>query len=102
MINRLTALLLLLVATSCTTVGCASPQAEQQQPNIVIILTDDLGFGDVSCYNAESKVQTTHLDALAKQGMRFTDAHSPATVCTPTRFSLMTGKPAYMRASRSR
>ena len=65
--------------------------AEQPLPNIVIILADDLGFGDVSCYNPESKVPTPNLDALAKAGMRFTDAHSPATVCTPTRFSLMTG-----------
>jgi len=50
-----------------------------------------VGFGDVSCYNPASKVQTPNLDALAAQGMRFTDGHSPATVCTPTRFSLMTG-----------
>lgn len=92
MINRLSVLLLLLlVATSFGAVGCVAQQAEPQHPNIVIILTDDLGFGDVSCYNPASKVQTANLDALAQQGMRFNDAHSPATVCTPTRFSLMTG-----------
>lgn len=70
--------------------GCSASQPATP-PNIVVILTDDLGFGDLSCYNPESKVQTPHLDALAAGGMRFTDGHSPATVCTPTRFSMMTG-----------
>jgi len=83
--------LLFLFTIAFTVVGCSSTKPAQGPPNIVIILTDDLGYGDVSCYNPESKVQTPNLDALAKQGMRFTDAHSPATVCTPTRFSLMTG-----------
>ena len=67
----------------------------KDSPNIVLILADDLGFGDVSCYNPEAKVATPHLDKLAQQGMRFTDAHSPATVCTPTRYSLMTGQMAF-------
>ena len=61
-------------------------------PNIVFILADDLGYGDVSCYNSEARVQTPHLDKLASQGMRFTDAHSASTVCTPTRYSLLTGR----------
>ncbi len=61
-------------------------------PNILLILADDLGYGDVRCYNADSKVPTPNLDRLASQGMRFTDAHSPCTVCTPTRYSLMTGQ----------
>jgi len=67
----------------------------EQHPNILMILTDDLGYGDVGCYNPESKVPTPHLDKLAAQGMRFTDAHSPATVCTPTRYSLLTGRMAF-------
>lgn len=62
------------------------------KPNILFILTDDLGYGDVSCYNPESKVRTANVDQLAKEGMRFTDAHSPSTVCTPSRYSLLTGK----------
>ncbi len=62
------------------------------QPNIVIILADDLGYGDVGCYNSESKVPTPHLDRLAREGMRFTDAHSASTGCTPSRYSLMTGR----------
>ena len=54
-------------------------------------MADDLGYGDVGCYNSESKVPTPHLDQLAKEGIRFTDAHSPSTVCTPTRYSILTG-----------
>lgn len=65
------------------------------KPNIVFILADDLGYGDVACYNPESKVPTPHLDRLARQGMRFTDAHSPSTVCTPSRYSLLTGRMAF-------
>ena len=65
------------------------------KPNIVVILADDLGYGDVGCYNSESKVSTPHLDRLAREGMRFTDAHSPSTVCTPTRYSLLTGQMAF-------
>ena len=64
-------------------------------PNILFILADDLGYGDVGCYNPESRVPTPNLDRLAAEGMRFTDAHSPATVCTPTRYSIMTGQMAF-------
>ena len=69
--------------------------AAKQQPNILLILADDLGYGDVRCYNPESKIPTPHLDRLATQGMRFTDAHSPSTVCTPTRYSLLTGRMSF-------
>jgi len=69
--------------------------AADNQSNIVFILADDLGYGDVACYNPEAKAPTPHLDALAAQGMRFTDAHSPSTVCTPTRYSLLTGRMAF-------
>ena len=64
--------------------------AVEGNPNIVLILADDLGYGDLGCYNSESKVPTPNLDRLAAEGMRFTDAHSPSTVCTPTRYSIMT------------
>ncbi len=66
-----------------------------EKPNIVFILADDLGYGDVGCYNPESKVSTPNLDRMAAEGMRFTDAHSPSTVCTPTRYSIMTGRMAF-------
>lgn len=72
--------------------GCSSTKtASADRPNILIILVDDVGYGDIACYNSTSKIATPNIDALAAQGMRFTDAHSPATVCTPTRFSIMTG-----------
>ncbi|MDP7012597.1 MAG: sulfatase-like hydrolase/transferase [Verrucomicrobiota bacterium] len=67
----------------------------QAKPNIVLILADDLGYADVSCYNSEAKVSTPNIDRLASSGMRFTDAHSPSTVCTPTRYSLLTGRMAF-------
>ena len=65
------------------------------KPNIVFILADDLGYGDVACYNSESKIPTPNLDLLAKGGILFTDAHSPSTVCTPTRYSFLTGRMAF-------
>lgn len=65
------------------------------KPNILFILSDDLGYGDVGVYNPNSKVPTPNLDRLAAEGMRFTDAHSPSTVCTPTRYSVMTGRMAF-------
>lgn len=64
-------------------------------PNIVVILADDLGYGDVGAYNPESKIPTPHLDRLAAEGIRFTDAHSPDGVCTPTRYGLLTGRYAW-------
>ncbi|WP_145420528.1 sulfatase family protein [Planctomycetes bacterium K23_9] len=73
----------------------AGTAASASDPNILFILADDLGYGDLGCYNPSSKIPTPNLDRLAKQGMRFTDAHSPCTVCTPTRFSLMTGQMAF-------
>ncbi len=66
--------------------------AADRYPNIVFILADDLGFGDVSCQNAQSKVPTPRINRLAREGLRFTDAHAPSTVCTPSRYSLLTGQ----------
>jgi arylsulfatase A-like enzyme len=71
----------------------ALPAAER--PNLIVILADDLGAGDLSCYNPESKIQTPHADRLAAEGMRFTDAHTPSSVCTPTRYGLLTGRYAW-------
>ncbi len=61
-------------------------------PNIVYILADDLGYGDVSRLNPDSKINTPRMDALASQGMTFTDAHSNSAVCTPTRYGVLTGR----------
>jgi arylsulfatase A-like enzyme len=66
------------------------------RPNIVYILADDLGYGDIQCLNPErGKIKTPHLDRLASQGMTFTDAHSGSSVCTPTRYGLLTGRYAW-------
>lgn len=61
-------------------------------PNIVFILADDMGFGDVQGQNPDSQIPTPNLDRLASEGMTFTDAHSPSAVCTPTRYGLITGR----------
>ncbi len=63
---------------------------EPSLPNIIVIFADDLGYGDVSCYGAE-KIVTPNIDRLASQGMRFTDAHSAASLCSPSRYGLLTG-----------
>ncbi len=62
------------------------------RPNIVFIMADDTGYGDVSCYNADSKILTPHIDRLAAEGTMFTDAHSPCALCTPTRYGVVTGR----------
>lgn len=72
--------------------GCSEKKQSDQAPNIIYILADDLGYGDVSIYNPESKIKTPHIDQLASEGMRFTDAHSPSSVCTPTRYGILTGR----------
>ncbi|MGJ8550762.1 sulfatase family protein [Winogradskyella wichelsiae] len=69
-----------------------SNSSENKQPNIIYILADDLGIGDLSIYNENSKINTPHLDKLAAKGMRFTDAHTSSSVCTPTRYGILTGR----------
>lgn len=71
----------------------SSSNAARPRPNILIILADDLGYGDVACYNpTHGKIATPNLDHFASQGMRFTDAHSSSAVCSPSRYSLLTGR----------
>jgi len=84
---RYLAIVLLILCAS----GCR-PTTEQKLPNIVYILADDLGYGDLQCYNPQSKIPTPQLDQLASEGRRFTDAHSPSGVCTPTRYGVLTGR----------
>lgn len=73
-----------------------SPVFAQQRPNIVIIYTDDLGYGDVSAYGA-SALKTPNIDRLAREGVRFTDGHFAAATCTPSRYALLTGEYAWRR-----
>ncbi|MBL9207754.1 MAG: arylsulfatase [Opitutaceae bacterium] len=90
--KRLTLVLSLLAsALLSTSVPAATPR-----PNFVVILADDLGYGDVQCLNPRrGKIPTPHLDRLAREGMTFTDAHSGSSVCTPTRYGLLTGRYAW-------
>lgn len=67
-------------------------QAQTTKPNIIYILADDLGYGDISANNENGKINTPNIDKLASQGMRFTDAHTASSVCTPTRYSILTGR----------
>ena len=79
------------LAFAAVVVICRLPaQGAEKRPNVVIILADDLGYGDLGSYGA-TLIDTPHTDRLAREGRRFTDAHSPAAVCSPTRFGLLTG-----------
>ena len=70
----------------------ASQLSVQAKPNIIFVLFDDLGYGQPQCYQANSSLRTPNLDKLASEGMRFTDAHTAAAVCTPTRYGVLTGR----------
>ena len=80
------------------TAAAAMPQslwadeAKNSLPNIVFILADDMGYGDLACQNPDSKIPTPNLDRFAHEGVRFTDVHSPSAVCTPTRYGILTGR----------
>jgi len=84
---------MLFAAAACLQSERGAPS--QELPNIVVILADDLGYGDPGSYNPASRIPTPNIDGLAGEGMRFTDAHSPSAVCTPTRYGLLTGRYAW-------
>ena len=67
----------------------------KKKPNIILILADDMGYGDLGSYNHNSKIPTPSIDALAVEGVRFTTAHAPSSVCTPTRYGILTGEYAW-------
>ena len=75
-------------------ISSAAPAGAADHPNIVVIMADDLGYGDVSCYGA-TELKTPHIDRLAKEGLRFTSGYCSASTCTPTRFSFLTGMYAF-------
>ena len=92
MINRF----LLAIAALILSIAAYSQSAKNKKPNIILIYTDDLGYGDVSCYGT-SAISTPNIDRLAKNGVRFTNAHATSATCTPSRFSLLTGKYAWRK-----
>lgn len=80
------------VAALVIALGCIASAAAQDLPNIIIIYADDLGYGDLSSYNPKAAYKTPRLDRMAAEGVRFTDAHSPATICSPSRYGLYSGQ----------
>jgi arylsulfatase A-like enzyme len=81
------------LASLLATVAVLRPSGAAERPNVLIILADDLGYGDVRCYNpGRGKIPTPNMDRLASQGMRFTDGHSSSGVCSPSRYTLLTGR----------
>ena len=75
-----------------STIGIKAQLYKNSKPNIIYILADDLGIGDLSIYNENSKIQTPNLDKMGAEGMKFTDAHTSSAVCTPTRYGILTGR----------
>jgi arylsulfatase A-like enzyme len=65
--------------------------AQARPPNVVVILADDVGWGDIRAYNPESRIPTPNLDEMARKGMRFTNVHSSAALCAPSRYSALAG-----------
>lgn len=80
----------------CSSAMAKKAKVDKEHPNVIIILADDLGYGDLGCYGAKN-VQTPNVDKLANQGIRFTDAHAIASTSTPSRYSLLTGEYAWRK-----
>jgi arylsulfatase A len=72
--------------------GCSEEISNQKKPNIIYILADDLGYGDISSFNENSGIRTPNLDRMASEGIKFTDAYTTSSVCTPTRYGILTGR----------
>src|SRR4051812_155874 len=94
--------IILLSALLLPVIPTIAQQKAQKKPNIIFIVADDLGYGNLSCYNPTAKVRTPNIDRIAKEGLRFTRFYSGSTVCAPSRCALMTGKDmghAYIRGN---
>ncbi len=96
----MTMLLRATVIATALAATLAGRAVAQKLPNIVIVYADDLGYGDLSCYNPDSKYETPRLDRMAREGIRFTDAHSPSTICSPSRYGLLSGQQIYRSTGR--
>ncbi|MEP3838626.1 MAG: arylsulfatase [Algibacter sp.] len=90
--NRTTLFYVIVCAFVFTSCAQEKSKETNKEPNIIFILADDLGYGDISSYNENSKIQTANIDKLASQGVMFTDAHTSSAVCTPTRYGILTGR----------
>src|SRR5665213_3234082 len=81
----------LLAALAAIAISISAARGAAPKPNIVLILADDLGFGDTGCYGA-TKIPTPNIDQLGREGLRFTDVHATSATCTPSRYALLTGQ----------
>ncbi len=72
--------------------GSCESKEQQEKPNVLIIYCDDLGYGDIGVYNANSKIPTPYIDKLASEGLSFSDTHAPAAICGPSRYGILTGR----------
>lgn len=91
--NKLNRIYLIIAATiGCFLISCTTEQENRIKPNIIIIYTDDQGYGDVGALNPQARFQTPNMDKIANEGVIFTDGHSSDGVCTPSRYSLLTGR----------
>ena len=84
--------LILITSFFVVSIQSSGQKKELKLPNIIYVLADDLGYGDLSCYNENSKINTPNLDKMAADGMMFTDMHTSSSVCTPTRYGILTGR----------
>ncbi len=91
-----------LAAFACSDTSRKTDSASGRPPNVILLLADDLGWGDLRVYDRSSVNPTPNIDRLARQGIRFTDAHSPSSVCTPTRYGILTGRYAWRTRLESR
>ena len=96
-LSQIYIILFVVLTTAALALGARySPKEKiQNRPNIIYILADDLGYGDVNCLNPNSKIPTPNIDKLASEGITFTDAHSGSAVCSPTRYGILTGRYAW-------
>ncbi len=88
-------IVVLLAAFGCRPTDVPDLETDADRPNVLLIMADDLGYGDIGAFNPDSKIPTPYMDRLAAEGMRFTDAHSASAVCTPSRYALLTGRYAW-------
>jgi len=84
--------ILLVIVLGFISVSCIENRKEQKKPNIIYVLADDLGYGDIAILNKNGKIRTPNIDRLGKEGIIFTDAHTSSSVCTPTRYGIITGR----------
>jgi len=96
MIKSLYSIACFVLIVSAAAMRCAAAEL----PNIVIVYTDDLGYGDLSIYNPKAAYKTPRIDRMAREGIMFTDAHSPSTICSPSRYGLFSGQQIYRSTGR--